>query len=59
MGAKSSNEFGQIHVITDRPSYFQGDFVTGTIYLNLLKDVPGNEVYLKIKGKEIAEWSTG
>ena len=59
MGAKSSSEFGQIHINTDRPSYFQGEYVYGTISLNLVKDFPGNELILKIKGKEVAKWSEG
>jgi len=59
MGAKSSSDFGQIHITTDKPSYFQGDYVYGTISLNLLKDFPGNELYLKIKGKEETRWTEG
>ena len=59
MGAKSSTEFGQININTDRPSYFQGEYVYGTISLNLLKDFPGNELILKIKGKEEARWTEG
>ena len=59
MGAKASTEFGQIYVNTDKPSYFQGEYVYGTISLNLVKDFPGYELYLKIKGKEDAHWSEG
>ena len=59
MGAKSSTEFGQIYVNFDKPSYFQGEYVFGTVSLNLLKDFPGNELVIKIKGKEEARWSEG
>ena len=59
MGAKSSTEFGQININTDRPSYFQGEYVYGTISLNLFKDFPGNELILKIQGKEEAKWMEG
>lgn len=59
MGAKASTEFGQIHVKIDKPSYFQGEYVYGSVYLNLVKDFPGNELFIKLKGKEEARWSEG
>lgn len=59
MGTKSSTEFGQIYITLDHPSYFQGEYATGTISLNLLKDFPANELFLKMKGKEDAHWTEG
>ena len=59
MGAKASSEFGQIHVNIDKPSYFQGEYVYGSVFLNLLKDFPGNELFVKMKGKEEARWTEG
>ena len=59
MGAKSSTEFGQIHITTDKPSYFQAESAHGTISLNLVKNFPGNEIFLKIKGTEVTRWSEG
>lgn len=59
MGAKSSTEFGSIGIKTDKPSYFQGEYLTGTIFLNILKEFNGNEVIFKLKGKEDAYWSEG
>ena len=59
MGSNFSNEFGQIHITIDRPSYFQGEFLHGSIFINLLKECPGNEILLKIKGKEETKWSEG
>lgn len=59
MGAKASTEFGQIYINTDKPGYFQGEYISGMISLNLIKDFPGNEILFKIKGKEEARWAEG
>lgn len=44
--------YGQIYVQTDNSTYFGGETVTGRIYLNLLIPYPGNQLFLKFKGKE-------
>lgn len=59
MGAKSSTEFGSIALSTEKPSYFQGETLNGTIYLNIIKSYQGTEVIFKMKGKEEAHWSEG
>lgn len=59
MGAKSSTEFGSIALSAEKPSYFQGETLTGTIYLNIVKTYQGTEVIFKMKGKEEAHWTEG
>jgi hypothetical protein len=44
--------YGQIYVQTDKSTYFGGDTVSGRIYLNLLMPYPGNQLFLKFKGRE-------
>ena len=60
MGSSSSKgkqheaaaKYGQIYLETDRSAYLAGENVTGKIYLNLVQPYPGNQITLKLKGKE-------
>lgn len=54
MGTSNSttNPYGSIFIRTEKPFYHPGEQVVGTIYLELLKEYPGNVLILKIKGKE-------
>jgi len=53
-GSKTSNsaKYGQIYIQTDKPSYTGGETVIGNIYINLTSSYPGNQLFLKLKGKE-------
>ena len=46
--------FGDIylHLENNRKSYFPGELVRGTVYLNLKKEYPGHSIYLELKGEE-------
>ena len=55
MGAKSSNDFGKIHFKCEKSSYYQGESISGVIFLEILKNFPGNEILVKFKGKERIE----
>ena len=56
---KSTSEYGQIQINLTAPSFFQGTYATGNIYLNLVKNYPKSEILFKIKGKEECSWSEG
>lgn len=45
-------KFGQLYLHTDHPAYKPGDTVTGKIYVNIENPYPGNELFLRLKGKE-------
>lgn len=49
---------GSVFVQFDKPFYFAGDTVTGTVYLNIQSQFPGNTIKLKVKGWETAIWVT-
>ena len=41
--SNSGDDYGNIYVRTDKPYYFSGELVTGTVYLNMVRDgFPGN-----------------
>ena len=43
MGNKSSSEYGSLYLRTDKPEYFAGDVVTGSVYLDVKKaNFPAN-----------------
>jgi hypothetical protein len=44
--------YGQVYCQTDKSAYFGGETVTGRIYLNLFLPYPGNQLFLKLKGRE-------
>ena len=48
MGAKSSTEYGSIALSTEKPSFFQGETLNGTIYLNIVKSYQGTDVIFKM-----------
>lgn len=55
--SNSGSDFGNLYVRTEKPYYFSGELVTGTIYFNVIRNgFPGNELYLKIKGLEECKW---
>lgn len=35
MGNKSSSDYGSIYLRTDKPEYYAGEVVTGTVYLDV------------------------
>ena len=51
MGNKQHHNFGNLFVKTDKPFYYAGDTVTGVVYFNCTDTFPGNQIFLKIKGK--------
>jgi len=57
MGAKSSAEYGNIFVKTDKTSYLTGETVTGMVHLNLHKLYPGNSCYFRFFAEEEVHWS--
>jgi len=54
----STNKHGGIAIKTEKPLYYPGDTVNGYIYILLTAAVPGNQVILKVKGKESSHWVT-
>jgi hypothetical protein len=57
MGAgngKDADRYGHIFLQTDKVSYTAGETVTGRIYLNMFLPYQGNQLSLKLKGKEVA-----
>lgn len=47
-----------IYVETEKPFYYPGDTVNGHIFLNFeMSSFPGNQLFLKIKGKEQTSWT--
>ena len=53
---KAPSKFGHIFIQTEKPFYFSGETVNGTIYMQLTAMFPGKKLYLKIKGKEECRW---
>lgn len=49
---KSSCEYGSIYVQTDKPFYYSGDMVTGSIFLHLTDAYPARFIDIQVKGKE-------
>jgi len=49
---EDTSRYGQIYLKTDKTAYYAGETVTGTIFLNLISHYPGNQLFLKFKGKE-------
>jgi len=49
-----TSHYGKICLQTDKTVYSPGDTVTGTIFLDLISPYPGNQLFLKFKGKEVA-----
>ena len=54
---KQRDEYGNIFIKTDKPFYTVEETVTGTVYIDLLKDFPGNIAYLFFKGEENSYWT--
>jgi len=50
---QDTSQYGQIYLQTDKTAYYAGETVTGTIFLNLISNYPGNQLFLKFKGKEV------
>ena len=50
--ATSSTKYGTIYMRLDRPFYYSGDTVTGTVYLHIKMPYPGNKVNIEIEGCE-------
>jgi hypothetical protein len=50
---QDTSHYGQIYLQTDKTAYYAGETVTGTIFLNLISHYPGNQLFLKLKGKEV------
>ena len=61
MGGQESKpnvaKYGQIFMKTENPYYMSGETVKGAIYLNLISSYPGNELTLKILGRERVNWA--
>jgi hypothetical protein len=51
-GYQQAARYGQLYCQTDKSAYFGGETVTGRIYLNLFLPYPGNQLFLKLKGRE-------
>jgi len=51
---QDTSKYGDIYLQTDKTAYHPGETVTGTIFLNLISEFPGNELFLKFKGKQAA-----
>jgi hypothetical protein len=45
-----------IFIQIDKPFYFAGDTVIGTVFLNLMEPISANEVQIKFKGWESVRW---
>jgi hypothetical protein len=55
--SKHYNEYGDVYVRTDKPYYFPGDLVTGTVCIKITKPgFPGNVLTIKVKGYEKLHW---
>jgi len=52
-----AERYGQIFTITDKPSYINGETVTGKVYLNLMAPYPGNQLFVKLKGREFVHFA--
>jgi hypothetical protein len=50
MGQSESKQYGFIFIRTDKPFYYAGDTINGSVYLNVTQPYPGNTIYLKISG---------
>jgi len=50
---QDTSQYGEVYLQTDKTAYQAGDTVTGTIYINLISNYPGNQLFLKLKGKEV------
>jgi len=51
---QDTSQYGEIYLQTDKTAYYAGDTVTGTIFLNMISHYPGNQLFLKFKGKEMS-----
>ena len=49
---QDTSKYGDIYFKIDKTSYYAGDTVSGSIYINLRQSYPGNKLFLKFKGKE-------
>ena len=56
MGSNQSTEYGHLHIQTEKSYYLSGETINGNIYMNLIKDYPGNIILLKFIGKEFCKW---
>ena len=48
-----TSQYGQLYLETDKTAYHAGETVNGKIFLNLISHYPGNQLFLRIKGKEV------
>jgi sporulation-control protein spo0M len=46
------SSYGWLFIQTNKGSYFPGEVVQGVLHVNLVKQFPGSQVVLKLKGKE-------
>ena len=53
---ESGSKYGNVFVVTDKPSYYAGDNITGHVYVNIVNHYPGDKIFLKIKGLEASWW---
>jgi len=58
MGNSNTPQVGGIAIQTQKSFYLPGETVSGFIYIQLNSQVQGNQLYLKIKGKESSYWIT-
>lgn len=54
--APAYNSYGNIYLnIFNKKTFFPGEKVQGTIFLNLKADYPGHSLYLHLKGHEVID----
>ena len=55
-GAMMAQGSGNIAVATDKPVYFPGEMVTGTVYLTVSSPLIANAVVVRCNGMELTHW---
>ena len=55
---QSTNDYAQIYMQLDRPFYYAGEEIQGTVYLYVLNIFPIDKLMLRIKGLEKTSWET-
>ena len=52
-----ANKYGQIYMQTYSKNYFQGETVTGSIFINILQPYPGKTLHILLEGQEFCQWA--
>lgn len=53
---EETEKYGNIFIKLDKEEYYEGEQLNGEVYIDLVDEFPGNELFLRLKGKEVVHF---